>query len=105
MSWTSLRYKEVTTRKGHKCWLCNKPIPIGDKAMNNVGVDGDAGVVSCYHCKCCEAFANQTEGFWSDADEGYSQGDIWEFDEYKAFREKYYQKDSQPDTNNDFSSN
>lgn len=74
--------KTVKTRKPHHCWGCGDAISVGDKALYRVQVDD--GFSHSYWCIPCNNFPWPRD--WMDGD-GISQGEMWEFDGYKEYRE------------------
>jgi len=81
-----VKSKDVITRKECKCWECRKVIPKGSKAEAWTCVDAGE-IFSSHTCSICKAFLNTLD--MSDMDEqGLCKGDIWNYDEYKSFREQ-----------------
>lgn len=55
--------KLVSTKKIHKCCVCEKKIPIGDYAVRQTCILERSGWVSCYICtKCIERHIKEVEG-------------------------------------------
>jgi hypothetical protein len=74
------------TRKEHKCWGCLKIIPIGGKARKITNVDNGA-LVSSYWCDVCDAFTYELDAY--ELDDGFSEGELREFEGYKEFVSDY----------------
>lgn len=70
---TTLKYKEVTSRKQHKCFSCLRIFPPRTKLRYWVGIyDGDFG--SVYNCVTCDEIMKRC----NDDGEGYPQGFVQE---------------------------
>lgn len=50
---TTLKYKEVRTKKPHVCFSCIRKFDIGNKMFYWVCVDDD-GISTGYNCKTCD---------------------------------------------------
>lgn len=50
-----LRWKEVKTRKPHRCWGCAKIYPAETEMVSASYVD-DGTLYSCYWCETCEEY-------------------------------------------------
>lgn len=61
--------KIVKTRKSHKCCICEKEFPIGEKMLMQKALVEDMGWCSCYICFPCvehwleESGQVETEGY------------------------------------------
>lgn len=86
MEATQISSKKVTTKKAHKCHFCNTEYPKGEVMICTVNAHEDIGIYSLYCCNICDKFLNQLDEP-IDFDMGLQQGDIWNWDEYKPFRE------------------
>lgn len=76
MSWTHLSDERPKARKAHVCYLCGRPIAVGEQHIRRVGVNEDGLFASRMHITC-EAL---TAG-WDE--------DSWEYHDSAEFRECY----------------
>ena len=54
--------KVVKIRKSHKCCICEREIPKGEKMLMQRAVVGDLGWCSCYIClPCVEQWLEESE--------------------------------------------
>ena len=66
-----LKWKEVKTRKPHKCWGCDEEHPKGSKMISSTYVDGGE-IHSSYWCATCVKYMDK---YWESDDE-CGEGDI-----------------------------
>ena len=67
-----LRWKDVKTRKPHKCWGCYKTYPAGTEMVSAAYADGGS-VHGCYWCETCVEYMNR---YFEQGDECV-RGDIY----------------------------
>ena len=83
-----LKEKEVCIRKPHRCFGCGTVHQKGDQMEYNVQIN-DGHFINFYLCEPCSTYwAYKID--WSDC-EGLGPSEIWEFDDYKLFRENFLQ--------------
>lgn len=73
---TTLKYKEVTTRKAHRCFSCVRIFPIGAKMFYWVGTIGSDFNAS-YCCNTCSdiiSYDDETEYDYGYVDNMLSEG-------------------------------
>lgn len=86
---TIVSEEEVKTRKDHRCFGCNDKFPKGSH-LTRVTVRGDDGLQSSYWCAPCDAFWDTLDR--ESTEDGIYQGEIWNFDKYRAFRDNFNSK-------------
>lgn len=84
--YTSLKQNIVLTRKSHRCLGCSTISPRGTLMEKSDGVY-EGSIQTTYFCPPCVAFKEKVD-IWGDDGE-MSEGDIWEFENYKQFRENF----------------
>lgn len=88
MSWITLKNKTVSIRKPRICEHCGTKHMPPDKMINIFAVDG-GDTCNYYSCAPCDAFMADK---WNDCDGEFTPFEIWEYDDYKAFREQFIKK-------------
>jgi len=86
MSYTHLSKNVVNIRKPHKCVCCAQKTEPPAKMTYNTGIY-EGVFQTTYTCPICELF--MTAERWKEIDNEIGEGDIWEFEEYKQFREQH----------------
>lgn len=70
-----LRWKEVKTRKPHRCWGCNHEYPAGSTMVSAAYADGGTAV-SAYWCPVCQEYMHRYSRYGEEA----CQGEIYSND-------------------------
>ncbi len=70
-----IKWKEVKTRKPHRCFGCMKTYPKGTMMVSATNVDG-GDINSCYWCNVCQEYMRR---FFELGDET-GEGEIFEND-------------------------
>lgn len=86
MSYTTLIQKTVKIRKPHICIGCGKKYSARQDMELHEGLN-DGEFHRSYMCPICVDF--MTKERWNSLDEGLGYGEIWNFEEYKAHRNRY----------------
>lgn len=82
MDYEYIGEKRVCIRKERRCWGCNRRYPKGS-LMNDITTK-DNKIDHTYWCEVCDDFLKTLT-----YDEGFSLGDMWEYPNYKSFRENH----------------
>jgi hypothetical protein len=88
MYYDKINETEPVIRKSHHCAGCGVKYPIGTKMVNTVG-KFDGQLQNSYWCYPCNNFLRE---HWQDLEEGIAMGDVFEFPDYKEYREQYNDK-------------
>lgn len=72
-----LEFKNVKTRKAHKCWGCTKEFPAGTNMEVTTCIDSDFPISHAYWCELCQVLMKKLSP--EDKASGFAFGEFADY--------------------------
>lgn len=64
MSWTNVEDTTATSKTTRRCYLCNRPIPVGERHIERSGFDEGEPCIARFHVACVAKTKGWEEDDW-----------------------------------------